>query len=51
MNEQYRTLKYCQSVLAVSPVLPAENILRTEHLCSSSDDMIYYTRTSAVKIR
>ena len=38
MNEQYRTLKYCQSVLALSPVLlPPENIVRTEHLCSSSE--------------
>ena len=25
-NEQYRTLKYCQSVLGLSQVLPAENI-------------------------
>ena len=27
VNEQYRTLKYYQSVLAVSPVLPSEKIL------------------------
>ena len=42
MNEQYRALKYCPSVLAVSPVLPAENILRTE-LLSAAAVMIWLT--------
>ena len=34
--EQYQTLKYCTSVLAVPPVLPAESIwYLTEFLCAA----------------